>query len=202
MRYTIQIHPSREVGDDRARVVVGAGWLLACVADGAGGTGGGARAAQDVVDELSRFQGRAPPGERDLLRCLLALDTRLSTTGGQTTAAIAVVTEFLVYGVSVGDSEILYLASDSIERLTSRQQRKPLLGSGQAKVTGFGSVAQPGARLLLATDGLFTFAPRAVIEQTLRAADFDAIAPRLVQAAQLPTGALSDDVAVVVVELP
>lgn len=208
MKHRVLIEQCRPVGDDRALVLRGDGWLLACVADGAGGMGGGGRAADDVIASVAQFADDAlsptpkrAPGERDLLRALRALDGRMAAAGGETTATIAVVTEYLVYGVSVGDSEALYLVDQTVERLTARQQRKPLLGSGQAVVTGFGAVAAPGARLLLASDGLIKHAPRAAIEDALRHADIDAVAPALLGAARLPNGELADDVAIVVIEI-
>ena len=132
MQHRTLIRQCRATGDDRAHVLLGKDWLLACVADGAGGTGGGSRAAEQVIEGMAQFNVDTAPGERDLLRALHVLDAKLATTGGETTATIAVVTKYLVFGVSVGDSEALYLTANSIERLTVRQQRKPLLGSGEA----------------------------------------------------------------------
>ncbi len=201
MHHRALIQQARGSGDDRAHVVDRGDWLIACVADGAGGTGSGGLAADAVVGLVEELGAGGLPGERDLVRAIRALDGRLAASGGETTAVIAVVTRYLVLGASVGDSQAIYATTASVEALTMRQQRKPLVGSGRAVVTGFGCVVVPAGRLLIATDGLFNYQDPTTIEGVLRG-ELDAIPRRFLEGAKLPNGELRDDIALIVVETP
>jgi hypothetical protein len=143
-------------GEDRIALHRQGDQLLIAVADGAGGMPGGARAAQAVCDgAVAAFRAGQP------LRwaaTLAAIDAQVHF-GGQSTAVVVEVAAGALAGASVGDSGAWLIAAGAVVELTAGQPRKPLLGSGQASPVAFGPLALRG-RLLVATDGLFKYAPR------------------------------------------
>jgi serine/threonine protein phosphatase PrpC len=82
--------------------------------------------------------------------------------------------------------------------LTVNQRRRPLLGSGEALPVIF-ETGLNGGRLLLATDGLVKYAS---VEEICTLATHGSVAAAVdavANCARLPSGALQDDVAVVLV---
>lgn len=164
--------------------------LVVILADGAGGTGGGAVAAQAVVE------GAMPgAGAEDLIR---VVDRQLAVQGdGQSTAVIVVLSAHDVRGASVGDSGAWIVRGAAVEDLTAGQSRKPLLGSGQAVPAAFGVGPLRGGTLVVASDGLFKYARRSDIARVAGQADLAAAASQLVESVTLRSGEVQDDVAVV-----
>ena len=91
------------------------------------------------------------------------------------------------------------VAESDILDLTEHQVRKPLLGSGMTVPVSFGPVIFVG-RLLLATDGLFKYAPYLEIAACARIGALAGAASALIQAVRLPNGELFDDVALALCE--
>jgi len=100
-------------------------------------------------------------------------------------------------GASVGDSGAWLLTPPDFVDLTEDQNRKPLLGSGLAKPVAFGPYSISG-RLLVASDGLFKYVACERIRELATTLPLASTAGALVDAARLPSGALQDDVAVIV----
>jgi PPM family protein phosphatase len=96
-------------------------------------------------------------------------------------------------GGSVGDSGAWIVTADELVDLTACQARKPLLGSGISRPVAFGPEPFRG-RLLLATDGLFKYATRDRILSAMKIDDPESAAALLIDAARLKSGALQDDV--------
>jgi len=180
-------------GQDRARATRTTDGLLAVLADGAGGTSYGGEAAACVVDEVSRVHVASAA---ECVALLARLDGRLS---GQTTAIVLCVLHGLVFGASVGDSEAVMKRGDGMVDLTAGQKRKPLLGSGRATVAAIGPMPLTG-RLLLGSDGLFKYVQYAHMA-TILALPLERVAPELVDAARLPSGALQDDLSLVLADV-
>ena len=154
-------------GEDRAVVRLDRDRLLVVVADGAGGTSAGAAAAEAVCDAVLKEPAVSTEGWTDLLREIdLALSR--SRTGGLSTAVVVEVHGWTLWGASVGDSAAWLVRHSEVVDLTERQQRKPLIGSGDSKPTPFGPVPLDG-RLLVASDGLFKYVRRAEIQQFVSA---------------------------------
>ena len=177
MMWARRVVAARGEGQDRAVIRDIGGGLVIAVADGAGGTSHGARAAQAVMD--------LPIGDPEQL--LTGLDGNLG--GGQTTAVVMTIAGGVISGASVGDSIAWLIPGPD---LTAHQQRKPLLGDGaipipfRARMTG---------TLLVATDGLWKDARRADIERIATGPDLDAAADALVDLVR----PLQDDVTVVLI---
>lgn len=169
---------------DRCRVELAGRDVLLAVADGSGGTRGGAEAAQAVVDAL------APTDDWPGL--LFRLDRELMERGW-TTAMMAVIHEGRIRGASVGDTKAWLVESG--RELTARQEAKPLLGSGAAFPIAF-DVPLDGT-LLVATDGLWKYARWTEVAHIASAPDLDEAAARLVALVRLPAGDVQDDVCVV-----
>jgi serine/threonine protein phosphatase PrpC len=182
-------------GDDLVRVWPTDTGLIVLVADGAGGTGRGREAAEHVASVVETALQRArldTPGT-----CATALreaDRSLHRRGraAETTAVLVVVDGDDLWGAAVGDSGAWLVREDGWTDLTEDQQRKPLLGSGDAVVVPFS--ARLVGTLLVATDGLLSYAAPSLLVRLARSPDPQAAATCLVNAVRLPTGALQDDV--------
>ncbi|MCW8139181.1 MAG: protein phosphatase 2C family protein [Planctomycetota bacterium] len=188
--------------EDRVGVFEVAGTLVMILADGAGGRGGGREAAEAVVAGVeSRSRELGTRG--DSLACVAALraiDQELGVAGdgGEATAVLAVVRAGTVFGASVGDSGAWLLARDEVVDLTRDQVRKPMVGLGRASPVAFGPRAlDPGARLLLASDGLLKYSPRERIVQTALGQPLTQAVWSLIECVRLPSGGLHDDTAVI-----
>ncbi|HEV7558771.1 MAG TPA: hypothetical protein VGO00_25040, partial [Kofleriaceae bacterium] len=117
---------------------------MVALADGAGGTGNGAAAAQAIVDAVETGAG-------DWCALLEDLDGRLD--GAQATAVIVSVRERIT-GVSVGDSGAWLVRDGDIIDLTEHQRRKPLVGGGCEPVA---FEAPFDGTLVVGSDGLFRY---------------------------------------------
>lgn len=188
----IDASPGR--GHDRAGAVRTATGYLLVLADGAGGTTGGAEAASRVV---ARALAERPRTASACVALLASLDDRLG--GGETTAVVLAVVDGVVLGASVGDSGAWMPRGKELVDLTENQRRKPLLGSGRATVVAIDPVPLAG-RLLVASDGLSSYVQSAQILEIL-ALPFADIPSALTSAARLPSGALQDDLSIVVAEV-
>ncbi len=188
----IDASPGR--GHDRAGAVRTATGYLLVLADGAGGTTGGAEAASRVV---ARALAERPRTASACVALLASLDDRLG--GGETTAVVLAVVDGVVLGASVGDSGAWMQRGKELVDLTENQRRKPLLGSGRATVVAIDPVPLEG-RLLVASDGLSSYVQYARIMEIL-ARPFADIPSSLISAARLPSGALQDDLSIVVAEV-
>lgn len=125
------VHGGR--GEDRVHVERCGTRTLAIVADGAGGSGSGAAAAELTCSlAAKRFRTGDTATADDWARCLYAIDQALVRAGGQCTAVIAEISAGRVFGASVGDSGAWMFTGKATLDLTENQHRKPLLGSDEA----------------------------------------------------------------------
>lgn len=180
--------------DHAARFITPTGAVLV-VADGAGGTGSGHAAAAAVVAAVGSSCSIA---SADGWAALLArIDAEV--IAGETTAVVCSVDGDRIVGASVGDSGALlvdHVAGRVVADLTEDQRRKPLIGSRWAVPIPF--TANLGeATLLLASDGLLKYTSAAQIGRSIDPHDLDGSARRLVDLLRLRSGALPDDVAIV-----
>jgi len=188
VEHTIVSVPEKIAGQDRAVVIPRADGLVVALADGAGGASNGALAAQMVVDAAAR---RGDPAE-----LLLTCDEHLQNVG-LTTAIIVHVRANAVCGASVGDSAAWLIDGEVIE-LTEHQRRKPLVGGGCVPVAFRSERPLGAATLLVASDGLFSYAAAIDIARIVRAGrDLRETADALVELVRLPSGGLQDDVTIV-----
>jgi serine/threonine protein phosphatase PrpC len=104
-----------------------------------------------------------------------------------------------IAGASVGDSEA-WLLEENTDILTAHQQRKPLIGSGRAAPVPFRRERVSGS-LLVGSDGLFKYASEPSIRAAFHHEAPARVADALMEAVRLPSGALHDDVAAIVVQL-
>jgi hypothetical protein len=191
--HTIEIAASRGSGQDRAAVFSRAnGSLVVALADGAGGTGGGAEAAQAVIDAVSA--AAHVDSAASLEELLTALEREPERLGhGQTTAVVLRLDELGIVGVSIGDSGA-WLIGDGhrLDDLTAKQRRKPLLGSG-AIVTPFAAGPIGSSTLLVASDGLLKYAALSDIARLAAQDDLCAAASSLIAHVRLASGALHEN---------
>ena len=201
VEWSIASEASGSRNQDRAEVIqLGVDHLIV-LADGAGGMGGGAQAAEAVVSELSHLRP-SPQEFRDPLfwnRQLERLDMLLlrDKSAGETTAVIVAVTHDTLVGASCGDSAAHLFGVAAALELTEEQWRKPLLGSGAARCQPFGPTKFTGT-LLVCSDGLTCYAPWPSIGQAAVASGVDSAARALTELSQLRSGAFPDDTTAVV----
>jgi serine/threonine protein phosphatase PrpC len=188
VEYAVTIEGARGAGQDRAVVVKVAGGLVVALADGAGGTGNGARAAEAVIEAVQQGDVSGP------LALLDDLDARI--VGGETTAVVLRIEGELVEGASVGDSGAWVVDAEGIVELTDAQQRKPLVGAGGRPV-GFVGELGAASTLVVASDGLLRYANAADIARVAQDASLERAAAALIELVRLPSGGLQDDVAIV-----
>src|SRR5262245_1548157 len=86
------------------------------VADGAGGVGGGAAAAQSVCDLLIARPDEASRSPDDWVTALRDADRKMTTSaeGGLTTVVVLEVSGTVAFGASVGDSGAWMIGSGGI----------------------------------------------------------------------------------------
>lgn len=188
--------------EDRLAVHQLDGGVVVVVADGAGGMGGGGRAADltlKIVGEAIEHGAfnvfSADPWAELLIHAdaIIASDRHAGET---TIVVVAVAEDGRVVGASCGDSGAVVVGADGdLDDLTAGQHKKRRLGSGRALPVAFERALLDGT-LVVATDGLLSFAGPEVIARF--AVEHEA-AEALVRAVTLPSGTLQDDVAVVVV---
>lgn len=168
------------------------------LADGAGGSSGGGDAAKEFV----RIVAEAARNLRDPRSCQAIVERAdlmilADAKGGETTGIVVVIDGGRVFGASVGDSAAWLFTAAGARELTRTQQRKPFLGTGAAIVRAFRS-DEPGM-LVVASDGLWKYAsPTAIRAEVDRN---QCAAKPLIELVRYPSGALPDDVAVVIAEV-
>jgi serine/threonine protein phosphatase PrpC len=199
MREVSRIVEDGGSGQDRAGVFMHDDLTVIVIADGAGGTSGGDLAADRVVAAVEQTlrSGRPLVDSQTWVECIARVDADLNDVG-QTTALIVVLSDTAVVGASVGDSEAKLFTSTRVIELTEGQSRKPLVGSGLATPRAFQAPMEQGV-LLVASDGLWKYAPPAALVAAVRSPDVEQIAFAAVESARLGSGLLQDDLALVTV---
>jgi serine/threonine protein phosphatase PrpC len=198
-RTVTQASPLR-VLQDRADVFARGEHAVLVVADGTGGAGDGAAAA-DLA--LARIRGSVLDDTFDLLapaawqRLFGAIDRELVAIG-ETTAIAVVLAPGILVCVSAGDSEAWNVRPDAVDRLTTGTD-KARLGSQHANPSTLVQRELEG-RLIVASDGLFRHAPDERIIAATRSERIGAIGDVLVESLRLSSGELPDDVAILVAE--
>jgi PPM family protein phosphatase len=183
---------------DRGLIVHDGPRTVLCVADGAGGRSGGIEAAT-MATEFVRTNVTTLMNADTCAELLRRMDAGVAkdAIAGETTCALAVLTSEAIFGASVGDSGIWLIPGEGAHiDLTGGQQRKPFIGSGSAWPVPFRHPLQHGW-LLLATDGLLKYAAAERIIDTCRHPADEAAAQRLIELVRYPSGAMPDDVTLI-----
>lgn len=174
--------------------------MLLVLADGAGGTGHGRSAADEVVAYAERTLGkmRDPADPKLWARYLKPVDESIlqGGSGGETTAVLLWLTSHCIAGASVGDSVAWLITQSGHVDMTQHQRRKPLVGSGEALPVPF-AFGSPQGRLLMASDGLIKYAPADDIRRVVLTSTPDRAPRCLIDLVRLRSGKLQDDVGVI-----
>ena len=193
---------------DRAEFFERGPVVVLVVADGAGGIGGGAEAAEYVVRKVEDAVDSAEGLEDSALwsRLLAEADAGLldDLESGETTAVVAACSPTRIVGASVGDSGCWLLTGRGASpegpaeavHLTHHQQHKPLLGSGRALPIPFES-GFPEGTVLVASDGLLKYSSMARIVPVVLGSAVDVAVDKLVDLVRLRSGCVQDDVSVI-----
>jgi serine/threonine protein phosphatase PrpC len=184
-------------GQDRVEVMRLGDVTVMVVADGSGGMSGGAQAAEHALREIMKAARRRTLSDQTSWTSMLAdADSEVARRTGQcAVVAVALVADRIV-GASVGDCGAWLVTVNGIDDLTDTQVRKPLLGSGEAVPVAFEAVLRDST-LLLATDGLLKYGRRDRIAVLARGADLQVAVQLLAELPRLRSGALPDDVGVI-----
>jgi serine/threonine protein phosphatase PrpC len=200
--YVRMLASNRDRSEDAAEVFERDELTIVALADGAGGIRGGALASGALVNAVrsavddTAFVLTEPRSWADLFR---ATDAALASNRiGETTGVVIVLGPRGLIGVSTGDSEAWIVGSTQVDDLTVGQHTKRRLGSGRVEPTMFERPIFSGV-LVIATDGLFKYASSDVIARLVRANAIGTAAEQLVELVRLRSGAMADDVAVVLV---
>jgi PPM family protein phosphatase len=169
------------------------GRTIIVVADGAGGTGNGERAAETVVREVTSSYPAIMTAEQWGAK-LREIDFRIGL--GESTAVVVELRTDAILGASVGDSRAWIIRDGELIDLTARQIRKPLLGSGEAQPVHFSAGPLLGT-LIVATDGFCNYVKRDLLTRLVAQTDFLEIPRRCVDLVRLPSGELWDDIGIV-----
>jgi serine/threonine protein phosphatase PrpC len=105
-----------------------------------------------------------------------------------------------ISGASAGDCQAWLFVAGLATELTADQVRKPLLREGKSMPVGFEAHAGVCV-LLLATDGLWKYASRIHIADVPAFRPLEDAASALVDGVRLKSGALQDDIALVLCEV-
>lgn len=191
------IHKGGPELQDRAEFFWCNSELILVVADGAGGRSGGAEAAEFVVKAVKARIHSVELNAQALCHLLTEVDREMATSGkfGETTCVVASLSNDGITGASVGDSGALVFSKSGVQNLTANQVRKPFVGTGGAMPVAFNSSLLEGT-LLVASDGLLKYTSQEKIAEMIASVDFDGIAEELVALVRYQSGALPDDVSI------
>ncbi|MBU6954506.1 protein phosphatase 2C domain-containing protein [Hahella sp. HN01] len=197
LSHYLEAHSSH--GEDVLFVQEKDGCIWFCIADGAGGLAGGKEASDYVANAFTRLFEEELNSPDEFERHLRRWDREIAATSplGETTAVIGKVTNGEVIGASVGDSQCWLFHPDFVYELTQLQHRKPLLGCGEAVPIGFGPMILQGV-LVVGSDGFFNYASLAQIKQLANFAS-NATASQFADLARNKSGALADDLSIIVI---
>lgn len=164
---------------------------LLAIADGAGGHGDGAAAAEFALAAIQSASINSHASNSLFWQSqLMLIDRRLEARQlGATTLVIVVISNQRVVGSSVGDSRAWLIGHEQGAELTCGQHRKPLLGDGGIMPVPFDMPYRSEA-VLLGTDGLFNYANSDQLKTAVQSRQNPA---DIIKFAQLPNGGYVDD---------
>jgi serine/threonine protein phosphatase PrpC len=183
----------RRICQDAVGVFELADSTVLVVADGAGGTEDGEIASRSVVESVRQATTQSE-GAINWGHVLRQADFAIPS--GESTACVVELTATGLRGSSVGDTRIGLVVGDELVFPSEGQQRKPLLGSGVAVPYEFGSHWDGGV-VIIGSDGFWDYVRLDRLLAELRFIEFPILAKSLCEMVRLPSGDLSDDVAVV-----
>lgn len=176
---------------------------VVAMADGGGGMHAGDAASRSVLAVVASAVADplfAAEDVRPWVDLFLEVDTRLAANhAGQTTGIVIVLGRNGLLGLSVGNSEAWVVTSTGVDNLTVGQHTRQRLGSRRATLAVFERPSLNGL-LLVATDGLFSYASAPVIAGIARHATMAEGPERLLDLVRLRSGKVADDAAVVLVQ--
>ncbi len=184
--------------EDRVNVIHDAERTVIVVADGAGGVGSGAVAAQTVIEEVEN-DFRRLASANDWEAELRQIDCRIGV--GESTGVVVDLRPDGIVGAAVGDSQAWIVHNGELLDLTAGQIRKPLLGIGEAQPKGFVSGPLVGV-LVVATDGFCNYVQRDRLPAVIAQVEFVEIPRKCVEMVRLPSGDLWDDIGIVCCRAP
>lgn len=193
VNYFIHSEPGyQHVNEDvvEVRRLTGSAAMLVCaLADGQGGTSGGAEAARTAVQYshklASTFLPEALLDDQTWPEIVRNADEAVATApgAGYTTLVCIAVTATEVVGASCGDSAAFLLNEGCSRILTRRQIKKPPVGSAAAQAVSFSAALGNAWKLLVMSDGVWKYVGWERIEEMSRQYDGEALIEALRHAA-------------------
>jgi PPM family protein phosphatase len=158
---------------------------------------GGAEAAEFVIQRVHAASTGIARKSEALSLLLSAIDQEMAGIGtyGETTCVLVAVSAGSIVGASVGDSGAWIISESGVDNITAHQWRKPFVGSGRANPVGFQRDSLKGT-LLVASDGLLKYASEERIAKAVLGPDLNQALRELVGLVRYPSGALPDDLSI------
>jgi PPM family protein phosphatase len=151
-----------------------------------------------VVKQVSAALSVGALNVESLRELLISVDRQMSMAAcyGETTCVIVSISNGRITGTSVGDSGAWLILGSTVDNLTALQCRKPFIGSGSAIPICFERDQFQGT-LLVASDGLIKYTSPEQIAAAALHPNLDQAARKLIDLVRYSSGALPDDVSVV-----
>lgn len=183
--------------------------LVAAVADGSGGSGGGLAAARLAVQLVRRrVETTLRPhlidtGFWTMLFREVDASVERDRSAGHTTLAVAVFDGDRAIVTSVGDSLVYHASAGAVAVVNAGARSTGLIGTDRIALTQRLVAVRPGDRLLLATDGLWKYVAHALIERWLLALPHHDVVPRIhSELAERFSGRIPDDATGLLISFP
>lgn len=187
----------RGAGEDRLATLVLPDRFVALVADGAGGTSGGAAAAEALCQALLRCAPKVPASWAGWMEEIDRMMAASASCGLAAAVVVEIKSDGALSGASVGDCEAWIFGEDEPTCLTAGQIRKPLLGSGDAAAVPFAAHLAPKETLVVGSDGLWKYLSALRICEAARIRPLNVAVGAMIEGVKLPSGTFQDDIAVV-----
>ena len=163
--------------------------------DGAGGSIDGLSAAKTFVANVEEC-AKDLTLNSNCIRLLKQSDYNIAQ--GETTGILLILESGEIAGASVGDSSAKIIHHDSVTDLTAGQSRKPRLGTGDAEPRSFSGNLETGL-LIISSDGLWNYVNESRLREAACGIDFPISGRLVTDLVRLNSGALHDDVGIMLI---
>ena len=187
--------------------VIDKNYLICALADGQGGTAGGAQAAKTACEAVINMAQEKRP--KDLLEMETWFDIFYEADKSVTSDKVAGLTTLVAFclnssqisGASTGDSELYLIDTKGTKNLTSAQIKNPPLGTSGSLAIPFSARLSVPWKVLTMTDGVWKYGGIEKIYEIGTDVNSQSIIDMLLQKARLPrSGKLQDDFSIIVVD--
>jgi serine/threonine protein phosphatase PrpC len=188
--------------------LLGESLMVAVVADGSGGSGGGLEASRLAVQSVRRVESTLRPHLMDTgfwTMLFREIDGRVERDrrAGHTTLATVISDGRRAIVTTVGDSLVYHVTAGTVRIVNTGARSTGLIGTDRASLVQRELTVKPGDRLLLATDGFWKYVAHGLLERWLVGLPHEEVLPRILrELMERFSGRIPDDATGVVVSWP